>query len=84
MTLSHKKNTFKSRYDHLNSSDPLIVKLSMDELAEEIVNMNYGTVRFLAALIRARKNKYNVMGFVAPERDKLNEGIEQLLQDDYF
>ncbi len=44
-----------SIYDHFNKSAPISVPLDMDALAETLEDANYGTVRFLAALMRVRK-----------------------------
>ena len=66
-------------FDHLNESDPPTIKLDMDELAKQIVSLNYGTVRFLAALARARrahKDRQTV--------DDLAIGIENLLNQGFF
>ena len=40
-------------YDHLNQEDPLKIKLDLDQLAKMVEGMNYGSIRFLAALVRA-------------------------------
>ena len=43
-------------YDHLNNDDPeggIVVKLPLDEVAKQVLGMNYGLSRFLSALKRA-------------------------------
>jgi hypothetical protein len=48
---------FRSEYDHLNEGNPVQVGISWDDLADNIVAQNYGLVRFLAALVRARQRQ---------------------------
>jgi hypothetical protein len=63
-------------YDHLDQTDPPTITLSMEELARKIEGMNYGTHRFLSALIRARKERYpNDPGLWKPLEDMLNAGF---------
>lgn len=66
---------FESDYDHLNKSDPLTIALDLDVLAGQIVSMNYGTARFLAALVRARRRSEK---FKQP--DKIADTIQSLLE----
>ncbi len=47
-----------SIYDHFNKSEPISVPVDMDALAEMVEASNYGTVRFLAALVRVRKRLF--------------------------
>lgn len=53
MSVLNKDGT--SVYDHLNKTDPVAVVLDLDALAERLESRNYGTVRFLAALLRVRE-----------------------------
>ncbi len=48
---------YRSDYDHLNKEEPIQIGISWDDLADKIVAHNYGLVRFLAALVRARQRK---------------------------
>jgi hypothetical protein len=76
----------KSGYDHLNIDDPLRLTVDMDDLARRVVAMNYGTVRFLAALVRARREsrKFHVICTANGEVDQLADGIEALLERGLF
>jgi hypothetical protein len=69
----------QSQYDHLNETDPLRIELDMDELAQNIESMNFGTVRFLAALVRARKRSRK-----SSRPDELAKGIEDMLNKGLF
>lgn len=62
-------------YDHLNQSNPIRTLIDLDKLAKAIVDANYGTCRFLAALVRARRASSK-----APVPDKLADGIEHLIK----
>lgn len=83
MAKSESPESFKSTYDHLNKDQPyqLHLTLDLDELADIIVSMNYGVVRFLAALVRARARQWKKQGWEGP--DELLEGIMELLQKKY-
>ena len=83
-------------YDHLNK-DPLEITIGMDELAKLVVDQNYGSVRFLAAMVRVRRQKHleriaeyerrgdhDVARAVQEEGDELAEGLVQLLQTGAF
>lgn len=72
----------KSQYDHLNDEDPLKLTVDMDDLARRIVTMNYGTVRCLAALVRARRESPRCYNH--DEGDDLADGIEALLERGLF
>ena len=66
-------------YDHLNATEQPKIEISMDELAVLVESMNYGTIRFLAALMRARKQSKKRLS-----RDLLMEGIESLLEQGLY
>jgi hypothetical protein len=66
---------FEGEYDHLND-EPIPLTLDWDELADLIVNQNYGMIRFLAALVRARQRSERLKGYP----DELVEGIITLLK----
>lgn len=67
------------RYDHLNDTDPIKMTLDMESLANKVVSMNYGTHRFLSALVRARRANDKTNGFVTC--DLLTNAIEKALND---
>ncbi len=59
-------------HDHLNTTDPVQVTLTMDELAERVICMNHGAPRILAAISRALRKR-------GREADRgLIEGLERL------
>jgi len=63
-------------HDDLNATNPLILEIDLDTLAVMVVNMNYGVVRLLAALVKARAKSSKV-----GKPDKLSEAITKLLND---
>lgn len=74
-----------SRYDHLNRDQT--IPFDMDTLARQIVDMNYGCVRLLYALVRARSHR-PPMGHgpqprckPVPRPDRLSDGIRDLLEN---
>jgi hypothetical protein len=68
-------------YDHLNEDSRLELSVDMDELAKKIEKMNYGTHRFLSALVRARRKSDKCHSL---DRDELADGIEALLNKGLF
>lgn len=64
-------------YRHLNDADPLNVKIDIEDLVAMVEKMNYGTHRFLSALIRSRRKKFGL-------GDELSTGIEELLRRGMF
>lgn len=66
-------------YDHLDKSTDMMLHLTvpMDELAEKIVRLNYGTHRFLSSLVRAR------LKIVHPE-DELARLIADMLNAGFW
>ncbi len=80
--------TFKSEYDHLNedsapvhgmTSGPVPIFFDWDALADIIVAQNYGTVRILAALVRARlrSQKFNEREYP----DELSLALQKIIKD---
>jgi len=76
-----KSNIERGTYDHLNKEDPLKIGIDMDKLAKDIEAMNYGSVRFLAALIRARSSSKKTH---TRQPDQLSIGIKNLLDQGFF
>lgn len=69
------------QYDHLNEKDKLMLSISLDQLAAKVEAMNYGTQRFLSALVRVRRAQG---GSFAPGRDVLTDVIEKALNEGHF
>jgi hypothetical protein len=73
-------------YDGLNGDsmwDPKFNRITIDDIVKSVDEANYGTHRFLTALVRLRKEKLaqaHAEGYDW-EKDKLMEGIEKLLND---
>lgn len=44
-------------YDHQNKADKLKVSLNLKQVARTVEQMNYGTHRFLSALVKIRRTK---------------------------
>lgn len=65
-------------YDHL---EPITVPVDMDALAEIVENANYGTHRFLSALIRVRRAKAVKNNW---KQDILCDEIKKLLDQGLF
>lgn len=65
------------QYDHLNDTDPIVLPGTMDQLAEAIDKLNYGTHRFLSALVRVRRAQG--LWRDQPNEDGLANEIEALL-----
>ena len=61
---------------HLNEKDKLRIELDLEEIVRQVMSMNYGTHRFLSALVRFRLEKFG--------EDQLARGIEQLLEKDLY
>ena len=74
---------FKSEYDHLNNpkytESELTLQITMDDLAERVVALNFGSVRFLAALVRARSGSKNIF----TDKDELSKIIIEALEKGY-
>jgi len=75
-------------YKHLNKNskvtiqrDKIIVKIDIEDIAGELLDMNYGVHRLLSALVRQRKEKkdreFNFYNSILPE-------IENLLNKGYY
>jgi len=79
-------------YDHLNDASKLTIEIDIPELAKMVDRMNYGTHRFLSALIpilRERNDKMNEMmkETCSDYKDQpclLADGIQALLDNDLF
>jgi hypothetical protein len=78
-------------YDHLNETGKLVIEIDIPELAKMVDRMNYGTHRFLSALIpilRERNEKMNeIMRKDYPDYEQpclLADGIQALLDNDLF
>ena len=64
-------------YKHLNESDGVLT--GIEEIANQVVKLNYGTHRMLSALVRARRKVGK-----SHERDELADEIEALLKRGLF
>jgi DNA-binding ferritin-like protein len=78
-------------YDHLEGK--LAVELSMDEVAEKISALNYGTVQLLSSMVRvlrAKQEKFNAKSQeeysrrATESRSELADGIEALLEKGFY
>ena len=67
---------YLDQYRHLNKASLFTVKLSLDEVAEKILAMNYGVHRLLSAIIRLRL-EYD-------SNDELALGILALLEQGLY
>lgn len=77
MTANRENLKFKSGYDHLNR-ESVKVLFSIDDMARAVVMENYGVVRLLAAIVRARAVSDLAEGREG-RQDKLSEGIKDLI-----
>jgi hypothetical protein len=79
-------------YDHLNK-EPLVISIDMDALAKLVDGCNYGSIRFLAALVRVRRvrqaeriTEYEERGdddiarYAKDDGDALMNGLIELLK----
>ena len=66
-------------YDHLDKEphSQFSVHLPMQEVADRVVSLNYGTVRFLAALVRARRRELG-------EDDRMAQQLENMLNEGWW
>jgi hypothetical protein len=62
---------FQTPFDYMNRDDAF--RINLDDIARQIISMNYGTTRILAAIVRARESS-----FKSP--DKLSEEIRALVE----
>lgn len=70
----------RSEYDHLNEDSKITLSVDYDTLAKMVVAQNYGTVRFLAALVRARLARKPLQ---EGHHDRLAHGIWNLIKAGY-
>ena len=69
-------STQMDTYRHLDIGDPIVVKLSFEEVARRIVEMNHGCHRLLSQLVHARRKKYGENDVMAREIERLlNQGM---------
>jgi hypothetical protein len=86
-----------SIYDHMNESHPISLPLDMELLARVIDSANYGSVRFLSAWVRVRKERHaeraalyrsrgdaKLADVIEKEGDILALAVEQLLRRGEF
>ena len=88
-----------SIYDHMNEDDRVTLSIGMDELAQKLVDMNYGVVRLFAALIRVRKVEFaermkeyrskggswaEIADDFEPKGDAIVSALRELLVNDEF
>lgn len=66
-------------YKHLNESDGVLI--GIEEIAKQVVKLNYGTHRMLSAIIRARRENPSSV-YAAP--DELADELEALLKRGLF
>lgn len=63
-------------YRHLNDDGGGVV-VGIEEVARQIVDMNYGTHRLLSALVRAQRQRWG-------EDDETAAKIEAILREGYY
>lgn len=68
-------------YDHMNEK-AFQIPIHLDALADMMVDLNYGEIRFLAALVRARRRAFAKRGWLC--KDELSDGIEEMLKKGYY
>lgn len=70
-------------YDNLNENGCMNFALDIDRLADQIVGMNYGTIRFIAALARARRRSAKIKEAVVEPcgKDELADILETMIKD---
>ena len=73
-------------YDDLNEDGCMKFALNIDQLADQIVNMNYGTIRFIAALARARRRSEKIKKAVVEPcgKDELADTLEAMVKNGVF
>ena len=65
-------------YDHLNDEGEFTMGLSVPEVAQKICNLNYGSHRFLTALVSELRNKAKIChGDESPLADYIEEGLNK-------
>jgi hypothetical protein len=69
-------------YDHLDSSEPISVTVSMRDLADKVAGVNYGWQRLLSELVRQRKRS-PYYADPSEYRDHTDR-LETLLEDGFF
>ena len=75
-------------YDHLENTDPMVVTMSMRDLADKVARVNYGWQRLLSELVRQRKRSPY---YADPKSSNVNceyrdhtDRLEALLEDGFF
>lgn len=63
-------------YEHLNAASKFTVEIDIEELVAKVNKMNYGTHRFLSALVKLRQQLW--------PGDELGQGIETLLEKGFY
>lgn len=85
-------------YDHLNVDDRLTVAIDIEVLAKMVGDMNYGDIRFLAAMVRDRRVRLaeriaqyrergdadDIAANVERTGDPLADGIAALLKQGHY
>jgi DNA-binding response OmpR family regulator len=85
--MSNKRVIGIDSYRHLEKCSPFAIKISMDELADEIVNTNqYGVHRLLSSLVHSLRKNINEQNkrYNCKEISELADGIEELLNKGYY
>ena len=80
-------------YNHLNKDLPYTINISVEDIAKNFINMNYGTHRLLSALVHELRNRHEIRklkfeeesGIKHPtEKSPLADGIEKLLNQGFY
>lgn len=77
----------KDFYSGLNKDSKLRVEIDIPQLAVMVNSLNYGTHRFLSALVDELREKQENAKYGDDrlnEKSELAEGINELLQKGYF
>lgn len=68
-------------FDHINSGK-FKVPVDLDDLAQLLIDENYGVHRMISAIIRARRNQFIYKKYKS--KDDLVTGLEELLNEGLY
>jgi hypothetical protein len=69
-------------YDHMNPDSALTIKIPMEQLVKDVVELNYGAHRLLSALVRELREHQKDRLY--QDGSPLADGIEELLNQGLY
>lgn len=65
------------QYKHLNRENELGINLGMEEVAEFVVSKNYGSHRFLSAMVHELRDQQRANDHVSPMADEIERMLDE-------